>query len=74
MAAFYWPKGSPDPKPQKALYIKPQPTIYLNGPDELLEAINEATEDRVYIKNPGRQSGHTGIDLWYAIALYERIK
>lgn len=26
MEDFYWPVGYPDPKPQKPLYIKSQPT------------------------------------------------
>lgn len=77
MAAFNWPGGCPDPKPQKPLYIKSQPTIYLYNEDELLDEINaaeQANTDRVYIKNPGHATGHTAIDLWYAKALYERIK
>lgn len=74
MAAFYWPGGCPDPKPRKSIYIKPQPAIYLHNADELLAAINEAQEDTVCIKKQGKRSGYVLIDLWYAKALYERIK
>ena len=77
MSAITWGLGCPDPKPQKPLYIKPQPTIYLYDPLELLEGIIEADKsgtDTVYILNPGKGNGRTGIDLWYAKAVYERIK
>lgn len=77
MAAFHWHVGCPDPKPQKPIYITPQNAIYLYNPKELLEAIEMAEEDSVdtvYILNPGKGNGHTGISLWYAKALYERIK
>lgn len=77
MAAFSWPGGCPDLPRQKPLYIKPQSTIYLHDANELLEEINKAEvdgSDTVYILNPGKGNGHIGISLWYAKALYERIK
>lgn len=77
MAAFSWPGGCPDNPPQKALYIKPQCTIYLHNADELLEEIKRAEAngaDTVWILNPGKGNGRAGISLWYAKALYERIK
>lgn len=77
MAAFTWGSGCPDRKPQKAIWIKNQPTLYLDNPQELLDAINEAERDGcdvVYIIDRGKYTSHIGIDLWYAKALYEILK
>lgn len=77
MAAFHWHGGCPDPKPLKPIYIKPQSAVYLHDANELLEGISIAEEegsDMVWILNPGNRNGRAGISLWYAKALYERIK
>jgi hypothetical protein len=61
----------------KPVYLKPQAAVYLNNTNELLEEINKAeanNSDTVWITNPGKGNGRTGICLWYAKALYERIK
>lgn len=76
MAAFTWGRGCPDPKPQKAIWIRNQPAMYLNNPQELLDAINTAERDdcdTVYIVDRGKHTTHIGIELWYAKALYGRL-
>lgn len=77
MAAFHWHVGCPDKAPLKPIYIKPQSAVYLNTKAELLEEINKAEVDKsdtVWILNPGKGNGRAGISLWYAKALYERMK
>lgn len=77
MAAFHWHGGCPDKAQLKPIYIKPQSAIYLHDANELLEEIKvtEANKaDTVWILNPGKGNGRVGISLWYAKALYERIK
>lgn len=76
MAAFNWIGGCPDPIPEKRLSVKHQPQVHLHNPNELLLEIERSEQsklDMVYIKNPGKCSGHTCIDLWYAKALHEHL-
>lgn len=66
--------------PSPGQYVKNQSAFYLHDGftlDDLKAALSEAKANdcgTVYIKNPGKQSGHTGVCTWYVEALIPRLE
>ena len=66
--------------PGPGLWVKGQPAFYLhenltleNLKAELAEAQSESSP-AIYVKNPGKESGHTRLDTWYIAALIPQLE
>lgn len=62
------------------LWVKNQPDFYLHENltleklrEELVKAQTEGSP-AIYVKNPGKGSGHTRLDIWYIAALIPQLE